>query len=151
MLSAPEAIPPAKSKYTRARAIGRILVVDDAPDARDFLVDALAQAGHSVAKANTADRALEILRADSFDLVVTDVVLPGSSGIELLKNVKRDIPTTEVLVITGHPNREFALEALRHGACDFLTKPIIDLDAFYRVVERTLEKHRRSSRTPPDR
>ena len=139
---------PAKSIGARAKTIGRILVVDDDPGCRDFLVDALAQSGHSVAKADTAKRALEMLRADSFDLIVADVVMPGSSGFEVLKSVKRDSPTTEVVVITGHPDLEFALEALRHGAYDFLTKPVTDLGAFYRVIERALDKHRPSSRKP---
>jgi two-component system, chemotaxis family, response regulator Rcp1 len=137
-----------KAADTSARTIGRILVVDDDPGCRAFLADALTHAGHIVAKAPATAQALEMLRADSFDLVLTDVVMPESSGFEVLKAVKRDSPTTEVVVITGHPNLEYALEALRHGAHDFITKPIYDLGALYRIVERALVKRGLVARKP---
>lgn len=149
-MSAAELAPvPGTAADIPARTIGRILVVDDDPGCRAFLADALSHAGHIVSKAAAVAPALEMLRADSFDLVVADVVMPDSSGFEVLKAVKRDSPTTEVVVITGHPNLEYALEALRNGAHDFITKPIADVGALYRIVDRALAKHGLASRKPP--
>ncbi len=125
-----------------ARMAGRILVVDDDPSVQEFLVDALTRAGNSVAAADRGSRAIEMLRAGEFDLVIADVVMPGVSGIEVLEDVKGHAPGTNVLMITGHPDVEIALEALRKGAYDLIAKPIIDLEAFYRTVERALEKRR---------
>ena len=124
------------------RTAGRILVVDDDPSVREFLVDALTRAGYSVAAADRGSRAIEMFRAGEFDLVIADVVMPGVSGIEVLADVKGHAAGTDVLMITGHPDLEIALEALRQGAYDLITKPIVDLAAFYRAVERALEKRR---------
>lgn len=124
------------------RPPGRILVVDDDPSVREFLVDALTHAGHSVAAADGGGRAIEVFRAGEFDLVITDIVMPGVSGIEVLQAVKGHAAATDVLVITAFPDLEIALEALRKGAHDLITKPITDLEAFYRMVERALEKRR---------
>ena len=120
-------------------------MVDDDPTVRKFLVEALSEAGHSVAAAEEGTRAIEMVRADRFDLVVTDLMMPGSSGIEVLQAVKQVSPSTEVIVLTAYASLDAAIEALRHGAYDFITKPLDDIDSLHRVVGRALEKRRLST------
>ncbi|HEU4402626.1 MAG TPA: response regulator, partial [Candidatus Polarisedimenticolia bacterium] len=122
----------------------RILVIDDETSVRRFLVAALAQAGHSVLEAEDGELGLEIFRADPCDLVVTDVMMPGMSGMEVLRAIKEHSPTTEVIVLTAHASLETAVRALRHGAYDLITKPVPDLESLYRVVSRALERRRLS-------
>ncbi len=121
---------------------GRILVVDDDPSVRKLLVAALTEAGHSVAAAEDGGRAIDIFRADPCDLVLTDVMMPGVSGLEVLKTIKRLDPATEVIVITAHASLDTAVGALRDGAYDLITKPLPEIEALYRVVDRALEKRR---------
>jgi response regulator RpfG family c-di-GMP phosphodiesterase len=141
--AAPVAPAPDASSHTGTP--GRILVVDDEASVRKFLVAALTDAGHSVAAAEDGERAVEIFQADPCDLVVTDVLMPGISGLEVLQAVKRHSPATEVIVVTAHASLETAVKALREGAYDLLTKPLADLETLYRVVDRALEKRRLSS------
>ncbi len=121
---------------------GRILVIDDDASVRKFLVAALTEAGHSVAAAEDGERGIEIFRAHPCDIVLTDVRMPGMSGLQVLKTVKQLSPGAEVIVITAHANLDTAIEALRDGAYDLIPKPLPELDALYRVVDRALEKRR---------
>ncbi len=128
----------------RPESPGRILVVDDDPSVRTLLVDALTEAGHSVAAAENGARGIEIFQADPCDLVLTDVMMPGTTGLEVLRTVKRRSPGVEVIVVTAHASLDTAIQALRDGAYDLITKPLPDLDALFRVVDRALEKRRLS-------
>jgi response regulator RpfG family c-di-GMP phosphodiesterase len=119
---------------------GRLLVADDDPNVRDLLVSILSDAGYSVREAENGERALESFRAEPCDVVVTDLQMPGISGIEVLQALKKHSPSTEVILITGHASLETTLMALRSGAYDLLTKPFEDIDALPRVVERAIEK-----------
>ncbi len=130
---------------SQAQACGRILIVDDDPSIRSFMMGALSEEGHSVAVAENGVRAIEMFHADPFDLVVTDLWMPGRSGIDVLQAVKDHRPSTEVIVITAHADLEAAIEALRHGAYDLLTKPLDDIQLLYRAVERALQKQRLST------
>ncbi len=121
---------------------GRILVVGDEAVVREFLVAALAGAGHSVAQAADGARAMEMLQAAPFDMVVTDVVMPGVSGIQVLEAARRLRPGTEVLVVTGHADLETALEVLRRGAYDMIPKPLSGPETLLLAVERALERRR---------
>jgi response regulator RpfG family c-di-GMP phosphodiesterase len=123
----------------------RILVVDDDEPVRKFLVAALEEAGHQVEGAADGDEALQRFRARPFDAVVTDVMMPGTSGLELLRAVKQYAPATEVIVVTAYASLDTAIRALRDGAYDLITKPIQDLDGLHRVVDRALEKRRLQS------
>ena len=136
--------PPAArtSAGKRPEAPGRILVVDDDPSVRTFLVAALTEAGHSVAAAEDGRRGIEIFQADPCDLVLTDVMMPGTSGLEVLRTVKRRSPGVEVIVVTAHASLDTAIQALRDGAYDLITKPLPDLDTLFRVVDRALERRR---------
>ena len=119
---------------------GRLLVVDDEPTVRDLVVSILSDTGYSVSEAESGERAIELFRAEPYDIVVTDLKMPGKSGIEVLKTVKQHTPSTEVIVITGHASLDTTLLALRNGAYDLITKPFEDIEALPRAVERALEK-----------
>jgi response regulator RpfG family c-di-GMP phosphodiesterase len=121
---------------------GRILVVDDDPIVLELLVKVLQSAGHEVTPAESGTRALEIFRADPRDVVVTDILMPGISGLDVLQSVRQVSPGTEVIVVTAFASLDNAIQALRHGAYDFISKPLDDLRVLERVVERALEKRR---------
>jgi CheY-like chemotaxis protein/GAF domain-containing protein len=126
------------------RERGRILVVDDDPTVCELLERFLSDRGHLVESAARAEQALEQLNRSRFDLVVTDIKMPGMSGLELLAMAKRLDPVLEVVVVTAHATLETAIQALRRGAYDLITKPIPELETLYRAVERALEKRRLS-------
>jgi DNA-binding response OmpR family regulator len=101
----------------------RVMVVDDNASILKFLCAAFGAHDCAVAQAGTAEEALELLRAQSFDLVVSDIKMPGLSGLDLLRAVKRRQPGTPVALITGAPSVTSAVFGLRHGAYDYLPKP----------------------------
>jgi response regulator RpfG family c-di-GMP phosphodiesterase len=133
---------PERSSAPLAEAGGRILVVDDDESVKRFIESALADAGYTVSSADDGESALEMFRAEPFDLVVTDLKMPGLSGIQLLEAVKRHQPAVEVIVVTAYATLDTAVKALRHGAYDLITKPLEDLEALFRVVGRALERRR---------
>jgi len=101
-----------------------ILVVDDERAVRVALEVNLSKAGHTVSLADTAERALDIMRTQDVDVVLTDLMMPGMGGMELLAEVRRHWPLTQVVMMTGHGTVERAVEAMRLGAHDFVIKPI---------------------------
>jgi response regulator RpfG family c-di-GMP phosphodiesterase len=101
----------------------RVLVVDDNASILRFLSAAFGSHDCVVSQAGTAEQALELLRAGSFDLIVSDIKMPGLSGLDLLRAVKRRQPGTPVALITGAPSVNSAVFGLRHGAYDYLPKP----------------------------
>ena len=115
-----------------------ILVVDDEPALREVLSLRIADWGHAVrAVADAAEAEREIDRARP-DMVLSDLVLPGSSGMELLKRIKRQDEQLPVVMMTAHGNIDGAVEAMKSGAADFLTKPL-DYAALYALLEVTAE------------
>jgi len=101
----------------------RVLVVDDNASILRFLMSALTSTGCQVTTAATAEQALEVLGDDAFDLVVSDIKMPGLSGLDLLRAIKGKQPGTPVVLITGVPSVNSAVFGLRHGAYDYLPKP----------------------------
>ncbi|WP_437760976.1 sigma-54-dependent transcriptional regulator [Sorangium sp. So ce1389] len=103
----------------------RVLVVDDEPGLRQVLTIAFRRQGYEVAIAPGARAALEAIRQNPqpFPLILTDLVMPDGSGIEVLSAAKARSGATEVIVMTAHSTVESALDAMRHGAYDFVTKP----------------------------
>jgi len=116
----------------------RILVVDDDDSLRRVLQVQLEQDGYSVVSAPSAQQALSLLQMRAFDLVITDLKMPGLSGIEVLKQVKSKYPETVVIVLTAFGTVETAVEAMKAGAYDFLTKPVHP-DELSLVVARALD------------
>jgi DNA-binding NtrC family response regulator len=119
---------------------GRILVVDDEINIRGALVTLLEKKGYQVRGAGTGEDALEQLETATADLVLTDLKMPGMGGMEFLRRLKQKWPDTGVLVMTAYGSIDTAVEAMRCGAYDYLTKPI-DRERFPLAVEKALERH----------
>ena len=114
-----------------------ILIVDDEELVRNFLNDALLDADYKVHTANDCEEAKDILSGESFDLIICDINLPGMSGNELLQYCKQTYPDTEIILITGDPGLDRAIEAVKNGAFDYIAKPIA-LDTLYDRVREVL-------------
>ena len=102
----------------------RLLVVDDEADAREGLARIVAGWGYEVEAAASAEAALELVDEYRPDVVITDLVLPEMDGLKLLERMLQAARPPVVLLITGHASVETAVEAMRRGAADFLTKPV---------------------------
>jgi PAS domain S-box-containing protein len=114
--------------------MARVLVVDDEPSIREILAEFLAGEGHAVCTAESVSEATALLEREELDVVVTDIILPQASGIELLRLLSSRAPSVKVVLITGEPNVATATEAVRLGAFDYLPKPVTQ-SAISRVVD----------------
>ena len=112
--------------------MGTILIVDDEKSIRRHLKAFLELEGHRVEVAETASEAIEKLDATKFDIVLTDIILPKLSGVELLRTIKDLSPETMVMM-TGEPTLDTATESLRLGAVDYLQKPVSKVDVYKAV------------------
>ena len=121
-----------------------VFVVDDEPEESEAMRRVLELAGYEVRCFDSETACLTQMRSTRCDLLVTDVVLPGMDGIELLNEVKCRIPSLPVLVVTGYGNVEMAVEVMAAGAVCLLQKPL-DRNSFLAAVEAAL-KHRRRLR-----
>jgi signal transduction histidine kinase len=101
-----------------------ILIVDDEEDIREVLEIALMDMGHEVFLAPDGKKALELFEEQHPSIVITDIKMPVMGGIELLKQVKRRSPDTQVIMITGHGDMDLTIDSLKFGATDFITKPV---------------------------
>ncbi len=117
----------------------RILIVDDEPDITEILSDLLGDE-HDCTTANSAERALALLSENEFHLVISDITMPGMSGLEMLPRAKSISPNTVMVMISGMQTVESAIGALRLGGFDYLMKPF-DLRQVEAVVKRALEHH----------
>ncbi len=120
--------------------MARILVADDEAGIREFVSDALALDGHEVAQAADGDAAAAALAARAFDLLVSDLKMPGLDGLSLLRKVRAEQPELEVIVLTAHGTVETAVEAMKLGAFEYLQKPLSGPDELRLVVGRALER-----------
>ncbi|MDR0719726.1 MAG: sigma-54 dependent transcriptional regulator [Treponema sp.] len=126
----------------------KLLVVDDEKNIREGLADSLKMDGFEVVTAAGGDEAWNRFQKGDIDLVITDLRMPDISGEELLKLIEAETPGVPVIILTGHGTVETAVEAMRAGAWDFLTKPV-NLDHLAQIVRRALSnrelflKHRR--------
>jgi two-component system response regulator AtoC len=125
-----------------AKSKGSILVVDDEPAMRLLLSSILKDEGYEVAAAATGEEALQLVARQHFRLVITDLKMPGISGLELLSRIKRDDPETAVILLTAFGSVEGAVEAMRQGAAHYLLKPLANPDELRLVVRRVLEERR---------
>jgi two-component system nitrogen regulation response regulator NtrX len=114
-----------------------LLLVDDDPNTLASLARAFRLAGHEATVCDNAARALELLRTETFDLICSDVVMPGKSGIEFLEDLKKAGVATPIILISGQANVEMAVRATRLGALDFLEKPL-STDKLLVTVENAL-------------
>ncbi|HDI00705.1 MAG TPA: sigma-54-dependent Fis family transcriptional regulator, partial [Firmicutes bacterium] len=113
----------------------RVLLVEDDRVARVPLRDDIAEAGYDVDEAGSAEEALELLGKKGYDVVVTDLRMPGMDGIELLERIKAESPDTEVIVITAYGTVRTAVRAMKLGAYEYLTKPF-DNEELLLLLER---------------
>jgi len=119
----------------------QVLVVDDQLAVRELLADGLESFGYSARIAASADEALEILGESDVRLILTDIDMPGKSGVDLLRSVKSKDPDVDVVMVTGVVDLNTAVHSIREGASDYVAKPF-NLEEVRIVVERTLEKRR---------
>jgi two-component system response regulator HydG len=128
-----------------------ILAVDDAPDTLEVLQRNLTSRGYRVFAALAAEEAIKVLHSTAIDLVITDLKMPGIGGLELVRHVRENFQDSEVMMITGYATIQGAVEAVKTGAEEYLTKPFTEEELFS-AVERAFEKLRRrriaESRTP---
>ena len=117
----------------------RILIVDDEAEITEILADLLSE-DYDCSRAGSAEDALTRLREDEFQLVISDITMPGMSGLDMIPHVKELAPDTVVVMISGMQTVESAISALRVGAFDYLMKPF-DLRQVEAVVKRALEHH----------
>jgi two-component system response regulator PilR (NtrC family) len=120
---------------------GRLLVVDDERSMRELLAITLRQGGHEVAQAEGGDAAIEALKTDTFDLVITDLRMRPLDGFDVLRAAREVSPATLVLVMTAYASTETAVEAMKLGAYDYITKPF-KLDEIRLTVDKALERKR---------
>jgi len=113
--------------------MSRILIVDDEESIRLTLATFLNNAGYQVETAEDVPTALERLKVGNFDVVVSDIVMPRVTGVELLQTIRRESPKVQVIMMTGQPTVETAAAAVRAGAFDYLLKPV-PKDAMLRCV-----------------
>src|SRR5262245_58445775 len=122
--------------------MNRVLVVDDDASIRAVVAEVLRDDGHVVAEAGSGDQALAACDGNEFDLVLTDIRMPGMDGITLLERLRERIPGVHVVVMTSHASLETAVGALKRGAYDYLNKPFENLDIISEVARRALENVR---------
>ncbi len=117
----------------------KILVVDDETYVRDLLTRVLARRGHDVDTATDGESALQRMSERHYDLVLTDVVMPGIDGFDLLRRVKANYPGVTVIVLTGYARKQSISDFMLYGADEYLSKPFqvqALLDSVDRVVGR---------------
>jgi len=136
-------IPGGKSKL-RATS-GRVLVVDDHLQARESMADVLRQAGHQVDCCSSAAEALRVVERESFDCVVTDLKMPGMNGVEFIIQLERRQYGAQVVMVTAHASVPSAVEAMRHGAFDYIEKPF-GVDQLEQLVDQAIRHGRLVSR-----
>jgi two-component system response regulator PilR (NtrC family) len=125
-----------------------VLVVDDERSMRDFLKILLEKEGHKVATADNGEKALQILGNQPIDVVVSDIRMPGLSGIELLEAIKEEFADLPVIMITAFASPDDAVLAMKNGAFDYISKPF-NVDEIKSVIESATSKTLQTS-TPQD-
>ena len=119
----------------------KILVVDDDTAVRELLVEGLDTFGYPSVSASDIDEAFATVKREPIGLVLSDIDMPGGDGLQLLKRIKEHDADLDVIMVTGAVDADTAVQAIRRGASDYVTKPF-NLDEVQIVVERTLEKRR---------
>src|SRR5208283_1332101 len=116
----------------------RILAVDDEEPIRRLLMRELPRKGFSVESAPNGDIAFKLIKTNTYDVVLLDIVMPGIDGISLMKKIRQDPAAPVIIVLTGRATVETAVDAMKHGAYDYLTKPY-KLDDLVIIINRAFE------------
>ena len=117
----------------------RLLIVEDEDTLCASLQRVFLREGYEVDMADSAETAFALLDRRSYDLIITDIILPGISGIDLLKKYRKTKPTQKVIVITAYASLSTAVESIKAGACDFIIKPLMH-DEMKRAVRKALDR-----------
>ncbi len=125
-----------------AKGKASILVVDDEPAMRLLVTSVLKDEGHDVTAAASGEEALQLVGKHHYHVVITDLRMPGMSGLQVLEAVRRDDPETAVILLTAFGTVEGAVEAMRKGAAHYLLKPLANPDELRLAVRRVLEERR---------
>jgi cyclic di-GMP phosphodiesterase len=125
--------------YEKVR--GSVLAVDDDPGISNLINNKLSGEGFSCTSASSAEEALAVLEANTFDIIVTDLQMPGMSGLQLIEEARKNHPRSAYMVITGVDDIHVGIDAMKRGADDYLVKPF-RLDSLVSSVERALSKKR---------
>ena len=120
--------------------MARILVVDDDEGVRSFIAEALETSGHQVTEAGSGEEAMRSLQAHSYQLLITDLRMPGQGGMALLRQARSLWPELELIVLTAFGTVQSAVEAMKLGAFDFLQKPLPNPESLRLLVARTIER-----------
>jgi DNA-binding NtrC family response regulator len=116
----------------------KILIIEDEDTLRESLSRVFTREGYQVVAVNSAEPAVALLQDGFFDLILTDIILPGITGIELLKWIKETVPDQVVIIMTAYASLETAVETLRSGAHDYIVKPIIH-EEIKQIVKSALQ------------
>ncbi len=119
---------------------GRILVVDDEQSMCDFMEIMLKKEGYEVATSVSGHEAVQMASSDNYDLIIADLMMPEMSGLELLKKVKSARPEQDFLVMTAFASVDTAIEAMKEGALDYISKPF-KVDEIRLVIEKSVKNH----------
>ena len=119
--------------------MGKVLIVDDEPNMRRILKANLRMDNHTCVEASNSSEAVTRLSKEDFDVVVTDQKMPGGTGLDVLRAVQESDPTTSVIFLTAVGTVELAVESMRQGAFDFLTKPF-EIDVMRATIRRACER-----------
>jgi DNA-binding NtrC family response regulator len=130
-----------------SECLGRVLVVDDHAQARESMSHVLRHAAYQVDACASAVEALGKVAAESYDVVITDLQMPGMSGLEFIRQLEHRPHGAQVLMVTAHATVASAVEAMRHGAFDYIEKPF-DADRLEQLVGRALEHGRLLDQRP---
>ena len=117
----------------------RMMLVDDEERFLSTTQKLLTKKGYDVVTASSGTEALEIIRVQNIHVVILDVKMPGMDGNATLKEIKRQVPLVEVIMLTGHATMESAIDGLKSGAFDYLMKPV-DIDIIIQKAEEAFEK-----------
>jgi DNA-binding NtrC family response regulator len=136
-----------RNETKELRSPGRVLVVDDHQQARESVAFTLREAGHHVVCLASAVEALKVLERETYDLIITDLLMPGMNGLEFIRQLERRPHGAQVIMITAHATVASAVEAMRHGAFDYIEKPF-EADKLEALVGRAIEHGRLFDRAP---
>lgn len=122
----------------------RILAVDDELLIRDLLYDFFSTQGWDIVVADGGQKAIDYLKNQNFDAVLTDIKMPDMDGITLTGRIRDMYGSLPVIIVTGYPSLESAIEALRHKVDDYIIKPF-NINQLFKVVQRAVESGRTAS------
>ena len=117
----------------------RLLIIEDEDTLCESLKRVFLRDGYEVDSADSAEAAFIFLEDRSYDLIITDIILPGISGIELLTKYRKKNPAQKVMVITAYASLTTAVDSIKAGACDFIIKPLMH-DEMKKAVRKALDK-----------